>query len=400
MYHLTKDELLKDLHRAYYDARRHKRNKWYQLKFEENYEAYLEELCEELWSGDYEPRPSSCFIIRDPKHREVFAADFRDRIVHHLYYNYVHEMLERTFIQDSYSCIRGRGTHYGIHRLENHIRKESQNYKEPCYVMKLDIRGYFMHIDRQKLLEITCRSIRRMAEHRIAKGTNERWKDRIDVDFVLYLTRITVLLNPLDGCRIIGSRSDWDGLPKDKSLFCSEKGKGLPIGNLTSQLFSNVYMNEFDQYMKRSLRCRHYGRYVDDAYVVSADKDWLKTLVPKVRDFLKSELKLTLHEGKLRFTDVRYGVEFLGAYLKPHRNYISNITLRRMRRKIRKLGADGLEFGDIGIAKQKLFSSLNSFLGVLGHYRTYNIKCQLFLSEPYFTKRGFFTPWLKTYRLL
>ena len=122
-YRLTRDQLLADLYTAYYDARRHKRNKPYQLRFEENLEANLDELCEELWTRTYKPRPSTCFIIREPKPREVFAADFRDRIVHHLYFNYTHEMYERTFIQDSYSCIKGRGTHYGIKRLESHIRK-------------------------------------------------------------------------------------------------------------------------------------------------------------------------------------------------------------------------------------------------------------------------------------
>ena len=389
-YHLTKDTLLKDLYRAYTDARRHKCSRAYQQRFEARCGENLAELCEELWTGEYQPRPSSCFIICAPKQREVFAADFRDRIVHHLYYNYVHEMLERTFIQDSYSCIKGRGTHYGIRRLEHHIRQESQNYQEPCYVMKLDIRGYFMHIDRQILLGIVCRDIQRMAGHQVSRHSAERWQDRVDVDFVLYLTRVIVLLNPLDGCRIVGSRSDWEGLPRDKCLFFSEAGKGLPIGNLTSQLFSNVYLNAFDQYMKRTLGCRHYGRYVDDAFVVSCDREWLKSLIPEVRRFLSSELGLTLHDGKLMIRDVRHGVEFLGAYLKPHRNYVSRPTLKRMTRKIALLPSRP--------ASQQ-FASLNSFLGVLGHYKSYRVRCRLFLSRPEFTHHGYFTPWLRTYRL-
>lgn len=151
-YRLTYGQLLADLHTAYLDARWHKRQKPYQLHFESHAEENLTALCDELWQRSYQPRRSSCFVITDPKQREVFAAQFRDRIVHHLYFNYTHELFERTFIADSYSCIRNRGTHYGIRRLESHILKESQNYSLPCYVLKMDIKGYFMHIDRRGCL--------------------------------------------------------------------------------------------------------------------------------------------------------------------------------------------------------------------------------------------------------
>ncbi len=371
-YQLTREQLRFDLEKAYLDARRHKRNRPYQRCFEAMASSNLDDLCLELWTRTYTPRPATCFIITDPKKREVFAAEFRDRIVHHLYYNYVHEMLERTFIQDSYSCIKGRGTHYGISRLERHIRQESQNYTQPCWVLKLDIRGYFMHIDRQRLLRITLSELERMSTHRISKHSSERWHDRVDMDFVAYLSREIILLNPIDNCRVLGRPDDWADLPHDKSLFHSVSGQGLPIGNLTSQLFSNVYLNVFDQYMKRQLRCRHYGRYVDDAYVVSADREYLHRLVVSVRNFLSECLGLTLHEGKLRLCSVRQGVEFLGAYLKPRRRYVSNATLRRMKPKIR-----GLE---LVVNDGQLLSTLNSLLGVLGHYCTLRLQRSLFLS--------------------
>lgn len=169
-------------------------------KFEFRLEHNLAELCHELWTRTYKPRPSTCFIICDPKKREVFAAEFRDRIVHHLYYNYTHEMLERTFIQDSYSCIKGRGTHYGIRRLEHHIRQESQNYQEDCYVMKMDIRGYFMHINRERLLEICMKRLQKMASHIVGKEQKKTWRELVDMDFVYYLTREIVLLNPVVDC--------------------------------------------------------------------------------------------------------------------------------------------------------------------------------------------------------
>ena len=285
VYRLTRESLLADLRQAYFDARRHKRLKPYQKRFETAWERNLEVLCEELYTRSYIPRPSTCFIITDPKKREVFAADFRDRIVHHLYYNYTHTLFERTFIADSYSCIKGRGTHYGIERLQQHIRQESQGYTVPCFAMKMDIRGYFMHIDRERLLRICFASLDKMARHKVSRHRNVVWQEIIDMNFVKYLTEVIVLLDPTEKCRMIGDGVDWERLPHDKSLFQSPKNCGLPIGNLTSQLFSNVYLNVLDQYMKRELHCRHYGRYVDDFFVVSTDKVWLYSLVPKVRDF-------------------------------------------------------------------------------------------------------------------
>ena len=383
-YQLTREQLLADLHQAYLDARRHKRQKPYQQHFERHDEANLERLCDELWTRTYRPQPATCFIITDPKRREVFAAQFRDRVVHHLYYNYVHEMLERTFIQDSYSCIRHRGTHYGIARLERHIRRESQNYQEPCFVLKMDISGYFMHIDRRRLLDITLGQLRRMA-------VRSPWCSQVDMNFVEWLTEVIILQDPTANCRRRGSLLDWQGLPHDKSLFHSPPGCGLPIGNLTSQLFSNVYLNELDQYAKRVLRCRHYGRYVDDFYVVSADREWLLSLQQPFVRFLNENLGLTVNQGKTRLCDVRQGVEFLGAYLKPRRRYVSNSTLGRMERKIPALAR--LDY------PEQLRSRLNSLLGLLSHCRSYSLRRRLFLSLPSARRWGYYLDGMSKYVL-
>ena len=364
---LTREQLLADLYTAYYDARRHKRNKPYQLRFEARLSENLEELCDALYTRTYRPLPSSCFIITEPKKREVFAAEFRDRVVHHLYYNYTYRMFERTFIQDSYSCLAGRGTHYGIRRLEQHIRRESRNYTRPCWVLKMDIRGYFMHIDRRRLLDITLRILSRTPPNLPLRGRPHgslpsREGRGGSWSFLRYLTREIVLLDPTENCRIKGTPADWKALPGDKSLFHSPEGCGLPIGNLTSQLFSNVYLGRLDDYMKRTLRCHRYGRYVDDFYVVGCSREWLRSLIPKVRRFLREELGLTLHEGKVRLCPVRQGVEFLGAYLKPHRRYVSSATLRRIRHKLPLLALE--------TDPKRLRSRLASFRGVLSHYRT------------------------------
>lgn len=378
-YTLTKKALLLDLYAAFACAKRHKASKAYVLHFRKHIDSNLRRLCDDLWNRSYKPEPSSCFIVERPKKREVFAAQFRDRVVHHLYYNYTHVLFERTFIQDSYSCIPGRGTHYGVERLEKHIRQESRNYTRKCYALKLDKRGYFMHIDRNRLLGITISALDRMGTHRIGRS-RQRWNDCLDMDFMKWLSEEIIMLDPKTHCHIVGSVSDWEDLDRNKSLFYTSDGCGLPIGNLTSQLLSNVYLNAFDQYMKRVLRCRHYGRYVDDSYVVSTDKDWLLSIIPKIRVFLKEELGLELHMGKLHIVDVNLGVEFLGAFVRKFRTYVSRASLGRSVTRI-----INIDTGD----KSQLWRSINSFVGMMAHYTSYYVRCRVFLRNDFLSLATF-----------
>ena len=373
---MTREQLLLDLYRAYKDARRHKRGKRYQLEFEYDLETNLIALRDELYERRYSPRPSTCFIIHDPKMREVFAAAFRDRIVHHLFYNYTYRIFERTFIHDSYSCLKGRGTHFGIARLRHHILNERRNHSRECHVLKIDIRGYFMHIDRSRLLAL-CRET-------LGRSGGIAAEDR---DFVDYLLCRIVEVDPTRDCVRIGSEEEWALLPRGKSLFSSPEGCGLPIGNLSSQLFSNIYLNVFDQYCKRVLGARHYGRYVDDAYFVSCDRVFLLSLVPCVREFLRERLGLEVSAEKLCVADVRRGVEFLGVYLLPYRTYIANGALRRMRRKILSLRVEDVS---------RLRGSLNSYLGVLSHCDSFRLRRLLLSRLPRLCGRGVFTAdWLR-----
>lgn len=371
-YTLTKKALLLDLYAAFSCAKRHKAKKSYVRIFESDLDNNLRSLCEDLYSRQYKPEPSSCFIVERPKKREVFAAQFRDRIVHHLYYNYTHELYERTFIKDCYSCIPERGTHYGIDRLAQHIRKESRNYQRECYALKLDLRGYFMHIDRKRLLEISTYTLQKMSLHRISKGFKTLWNDLLDMDFLSWLTGEIVLLDPTKNCKFAGRRSDWDGLDVNKSLFKTPNGCGLPIGNLTSQLLSNVYLNVFDQFMKRVMKCKHYGRYVDDSYVVNESKKWLLSLIADIRKFLRDTLGVDLHMGKLQVINIHYGVEFLGGFVKPYVKYISNGSLIRMLQNIKMMDYSSAE---------AVYRSVNSFIGTLSHYACFNIRCEIFLTE-------------------
>ena len=338
-YRLTRDALMLDLYAAFICAKRHKAKKPYVLHFERNLKENIESLCDDLWTRRYKPEPSTCFVIQRPKKREVFAAQFRDRIVHHLYYNYTHELFERTFIQDTYSCIPGRGTHYGIERMTQHIRQESHNWQRPCYALKIG---------------------------------GMKWRDVIDMDFILWLTHEIVLLDPTDGCRRVGNISEWDDVDASKLMANAPADCGMPIGNLTSQLFSNVYMNPFDQMVKRLLHFLHYGRYVDDSATVCSDRQRLTDAIPLMRDFLKEELSLDMHMGKTQIIDVRYGVEFLGAFIKPYRTYICNRSLSRIRQE----AADVMHMG-----RGQAFRTVNSLLGVMSHYSSYNLRQEIFTQQ-------------------
>ena len=365
---LTKEDLYNDLLIAYKDAKRNKTNKHYVKSFEKDYEEKLKKLCDDLYNRIYEPSHSSCFIVNHPKKREIFAAQFVDRIVHHLYFNYTHELYENTFIADTYSCIKNRGTHYGIDRMKHHILKESNNYNKECYVLKMDIKGYFIHINRSKLIEISNKQLNKMKSHKNSEG--KIYEEYLDFNFIKYLGDKIISLNPTNKCIIKSPMFEWLKLPSSKSLFHTENNCGLPIGNLTSQLLSNVFLNELDQYVKRELKCKHYGRYVDDFYIVSTNKNFLHSIIPKIKSFLKEKLLLDINDGKTKIINVKQGVEFLGAFIKPYRSYISNSTLKRIKKKLLQLQNNG--------TNKDPTNSINSYLGILRHYSSFNLRKELF----------------------
>lgn len=294
------------LFEAYEDCRRNKRTTKSALAFEVDYEANLVKLCNEINDRTYNPGRSVAFIVNKPVKREVFAADFKDRIVHHLVIKKLQPLFEKAFIYDSYACRLGKGTSFGIKRLDKFIRKCSQNYTKDCYILKLDIQGFFMHIDKAILFDQLSRFI-------------ESYYVHADKELLLDLCRKIIDNDPAENCIFKGHYGDWGDLPCDKSLFFSAENCGLPIGNLTSQVFANLYMNKFDHYMKSELGLKYYGRYVDDFFVVHESKEHLKELVSKIRKFLEDNLKLTLHPKKIYLQQAVKGVLFLGAFLKPHR---------------------------------------------------------------------------------
>jgi len=350
---LDKEKLLLDLFQAYYDTRQHKRNKNTAVKFEMNYESKILALRNDLVDWTYSISPSICFIIKDLVQREVFAADFRDRITHHLIYNYIYELFDRYFIYDSYSCRLEKWTHFGIKRVEHFLRSCSQNYTCDAYILKLDIKWFFMHIDKYILFE------------KIEKFLSEKKeKLSIDYDFLIKLIHQIIFHDSTRDCTIKWSTSDRDWLPDDKSLFHSPKDTGLAIGNLTSQLFANIYLDNLDKYIKYELWFHYYGRYVDDFIIIDTDKQKLLSAIPKIRYFLTNKLRLVLHPKKIYFQHYSKWVQFLWAYIKPYRTYVRKRTIGNFYKKVQSEAFD----------KELTQSIVSSYLWILAHYKTYNIR--------------------------
>lgn len=353
------EALLIDLFRAYYDARKNKRNAQSALAFELHYERELFRLRDEIINKRYKPRPSICFIVNIPVKREVFAADFRDRIIHHLIYNYISTVFDNRFINDSYSCRKGKGTHYGIKRVDHFIRSCSENYHSDCYILKIDIKGYFMSIDRSLLYEKVKRQLINHAAG--IKG---------DLYSILYLIRETIFNDPTHDCIMKCSGSEWKDLPASKSLFHAGRNKGLPIGNLTSQLFANIYLDQLDHYVKKELKILYYGRYVDDIVIVHPDKEYLKSVISDIRHYLKKSLLLELHPKKIYLQHYTKGVVFLGAVIKPYRTYIASRTKSNFYQAVKRFN----NLVSNGQASQELLNRFicgtNSYLGILKHYKT------------------------------
>ncbi|HNX10754.1 MAG TPA: RNA-directed DNA polymerase [bacterium] len=357
------DKLLVDLFQAYYDARRYKRNTMSALNFEINLEQNIFELYREIKNNTYQISPSLAFIIFDPVQREIIASPFRDRVVHHLVFNYINPILENLFISDSYSCRQGKGISYGVKRVAHFVRSSSQNYRVDNYILKLDISGYFMSINQSVLYDKV-----------------ENYLLRHNVDYPFDLKLISALLKRIvfhdyiKDCVIRGGKTNWKKLPRNKSLFFTPPGFGLPIGNLTSQLFSNVYLNDFDHYIKRTLKFKYYGRYVDDLIIIDGSKERLQIAMAKIAEYLSTNLNLKIHPRKIYLQPYAKGVNFLGGIIKPHRIYVRHRTKTSFYRSATKAN-NILKNVDVERkALRKILSSFNSYLGVFGQYQTYNLR--------------------------
>lgn len=362
-------QLLYDIFQAYYDARKNKRNTINQLDFEFNLEENIINLYEELSSWNYEVWKSIYFIQKYPVKREIFAWNFRDRIVHHLIYNYISPIFEKDFIYDSYSCRTWKWTSFWIKRLNKFIRSCSENYTNDCYILKLDISGYFMSIDKQILFE-------KIKEVLFCRECGSAFPT---IEFLLNLIEKIIFNDCTKNSVFKWKRQDYVWLPKNKSLFFANTLCWLPIWNLTSQLFSNIYLSDFDKIIKNEWNCKYYGRYVDDFFIVHKDKDYLKSLIPKINDYLSENLKLTLHPKKIYLQHYSKWVLFLWSFIKPYRNYVRKRTLWNFYNTVIKVNKT-FKNNEI-ITKQdfqnKIISPINSYLWFIKNTKSFKVKSKI-----------------------
>lgn len=353
---------------AYFSCRSNKRNTINALAFELDYESNLIHLWKELNDGSYQPGKSIAFIVHKPVQREIFAADFRDRVVHHLIINKLNPLFEKEFIQDSYACRVGKGTHHGINRANKFIRKCSRNYTQDCYVLKLDIEGFFMHINKGILFS----QLRKFIETKYKQNNKE---------LILGICHKIIFNSSKENCIIKGGAKNWKGLPNNKSLFHSPPNFGLPIGNLTSQIFANFYMSAFDHFIKKELGIRYYGRYVDDFIIVHENKEYLKALIRIISSYLNNNLQLKLHPKKIYLQHYAKGVKFLGTVIKPNRIYIASRTKGNFYNAIYKQNLMVIKTKPTIKQQHTFLSSMNSYLGIMKHYKTYSLRRKMIFKE-------------------
>ncbi len=299
-----------------------KRNRKDVQEFRTNLMDNILKLHHDLVYHKYEHGGYKAFKVFDPKTRNIHKATVGDRLLHHAIYRQLYPFFDRIFIFDSYSCRLGKGTHKAIVRFNQFFLKVSRNKTKTCWVLKSDIRKFFASIDHKILINIL--------------------KDYISDENIIWL--LTKVINS----------------------FQAKNGKGLPLGNLTSQLFANVYLNEFDQFIKHHLKVKYYIRYADDSVILSEDRNWLENKIPLIKEFLGLRLNLEIHPNKIYLKTVNSGVDFLGWTSFSKFRVLRRSTKKRMFRKLKE--------------NNYKEDSLNSYLGMVSHGNAFKIKKEL-LSE-------------------
>lgn len=317
--------VLDELWQAYDTARKGKKHTVDEHRFELNDMANIIDLKDCIIRRQYKPSRGVAFIVRDPVTREIVAAPFRDRVIHHFLFNICADWWDRHFSPDSYSCRKNKGTLYGQKRLEHHMAVASKNFTKPAFYIKLDIQGYFMSLKHELLYEQVLWGLQKQFfESRrpdVANGIRCHPADRQTLYKLLkYLWHEVIFDEPMRDIAIRGMRSDWRFLPKNKSLFHQPKGRGIVIGNLTSQLLSNIFLDQLDRFVTFDLGYRHYGRYVDDFFIIVPMEKRAQLLrdVSVIESFLQNKLSLTLHPDKRLASTINKGVPFIGAVCYPH----------------------------------------------------------------------------------
>lgn len=349
---------------AYLDCRKRKRSTVGATEFELGYVHNLVELMNEVNSRQYKIGKSICFVVRYPRYREVFAGEFRDRIIHHYIALRIEPLFEQIFCDRTYNCRKGKGQLAGVTQLAEDIRDESENYTKDAYVMKVDLKGFFMSIIKYKLA--------RMVDDFIV----EYYKGD-DKEDLRWLCNLVVMHRPELNCERRSPLWMWNFIPKEKSLFTNGEDRGIAIGNLFAQLFANFLLNTID--WKIDAVCVRHNRYVDDISFVSKDKKKLLSIIPMLRIEL-GKLGLSLNEKKFYLQHYSKGVQFTGAVIKTDRIYVSNHTINSFAFAVERLGK-ATEMGMIDDINKNI-ASVNSYLGIMSHYNEYATKRRIMAKLP------------------
>jgi RNA-directed DNA polymerase len=317
-----------NLYNAYILAKKSKPRSFEITNYFFNYEKELFSLQKELITNNYVFGPYSTFKIYKPKERTIKFVSFKDRVLHHAIQKIIEPIFEKSFIYDSYACRKNKGIHKGLFRLKKII----QSKNPPKYFLKCDIKKYFLSIDQDILKKIISKKI----------------KDK---------KLLTVIFKIIDS---------------DHSEFGAKKG--IPIGNLTSQLFSNIYLNELDQFVKNKLKIKHYFRYVDDFLIFSDSKKELHMSKEIIRKYLNKELKLDLPINKAKIRLTKTGVDFVGYQIYPDFVRVRSINIKRFKKRTKKLL---IKYNTKKLTRSSLESSINSFFGYLKHADCIKLKNKL-----------------------
>jgi retron-type reverse transcriptase len=362
------------VYKAYLACRRNKRNKPSALDFELNHEENLVALVDELRERRYQPSTSVCFYTSKPKSREVFAAAFRDRIVHHLLCHYLEPVWERIFLHRSFACRAGKGPLAAAQTLQTLQRRVTANGKRPAFFLKMDVKNFFMTINRQLLFEMLAKHCPHPRE-------------------LLWLVRVLVFHDPTKDYVLQDAEGLRHRIPPHKTLFGAPPGCGLPIGNYTSQFFANVYLNALDQFVKHVLKCRFYLRYVDDFILLARHRWQLAQWEQAIRDFLKNTLQLEVHEKMTQIGPVHAGIDFAGYIVRPGYKLVRRRNVGNLQEKLRQLRPKLVAHTKSYTAYRfdpetldTLFAAVNSYLGLFRHAQTARLVEKLFKQHDFLQK--------------
>lgn len=343
---------VEDIFEAYYDCLKNKRSTESAIKFEMNYIRNCISLYNDLSNRTYRPSASIAFIVLKPRRREIFAANFRDRVMHHLIDCKLRPLIEKDLIERTYNNRIGKGTSGCVIQLKKDLEGSGEN----DWICKMDLKGFFMSISKKLTIEM------------VNKFIDEKYFND-DKEDLKWLIEVLISDNPEKHCVLRSPKEMWDDLDKNKSLFTIDDDLGLPIGNLISQLFANFYLNDFDHFVHETLGFEKYGRYVDDFYIIGDKKKILKA-IPLIREKLK-DVGIALHPHKFYLQHASKGCEMVGAVVKKNRMYVHNRTVNNAFRKIERMTQHKRS------ATEKDLASVNSYLGFMGMYSSYNIRRKL-----------------------